>query len=73
MSLTLSRSTRFPDLEGIETRRHIFDAFLNIDGSTRFPDLEGIETALPVPIDCPGNGSTRFPDLEGIETLNPCL
>ena len=44
MSLTLSRSTRFPDLEGIETRRHIFDAFLNIDGSTRFPDLEGIET-----------------------------
>ena len=38
-------STRFPDLEGIETG-HTGNWYAFRRGSTRFPDLEGIETPV---------------------------
>ena len=60
------RSTRFPDLEGIETFG--FGLGLVYFRSTRFPDLEGIETLTDKVGSLFFRRSTRFPDLEGIET-----
>ena len=61
------RSTRFPDLEGIETS-FLDRRLAHFFGSTRFPDLEGIETTIGGAQPLNPARSTRFPDLEGIET-----
>ena len=62
------RSTRFPDLEGIETILEFLRSEFTHWWSTRFPDLEGIETRDGRVYFAGFFWSTRFPDLEGIET-----
>ena len=58
--------TRFPDQEGIKTRR--VDGLPHPEiGLTRFPDQEGIKTGSPRIARCDPR-LTRFPDQEGIKT-----